>query len=124
MDNIGDIINSVLSDPEAVAKLKETAKQLGLDGDNVGDSSQLINSQPAAKAESSSPASPDLLSAINQLVPMLGKMQQEDDMSRLIHALKPYLSGNRLKKAEEADKIMAVMRLIPLLKNAQQQNES
>lgn len=124
MDNIGDIINSVLSDPEAVAKLKETAKQLGLDGDNGGDSSQLPNSQPAAKAESSSPASPDLLSAINQLVPMLGKMQQEDDMSRLIHALKPYLSGNRLKKAEEADKIMAVMRLIPLLKNAQQQNES
>lgn len=123
MDNIGDIINSVLSDPEAVAKLKETAKQLGLDGDGAGNSSEPSNAPPPAKPESGAASSPDLLSAINQLVPMLGKMQQEDDMSRLIHALKPYLSGNRLKKAEEADKIMAVMRLIPLLKNAQQQTE-
>ena len=120
MDNIGDIINSVLSDPEAVAKLRETAKQLGLDGADSPDSSE----PPAAKTEHAAAPSPNLLGAINQLVPMLGKIQQEDDMSRLIHALKPYLSGNRLKKAEEADKIMAVMRLIPLLQSARQQNES
>lgn len=112
MDNIGDIINSVLSDPEAVAKLKETAKQLGLDGGTENSQSE---APPPASNESS-----DLLTAINRLVPMLGKLQEEDDMSRLIHALKPYLSGNRLKRAEEADKIMALMRVIPLLTSTQQ----
>lgn len=120
MDNIGDILNSVLSDPDAMAKLKETAKQLGLDTESSSDK----DPPPAATGKSENAAkSADLLSAINQLVPMLGKLQEEDDMSRLIHALKPYLTGNRLKKAEEADKIMTIMRIIPLLKEAQQQEK-
>ncbi len=120
MDNISDILSSVLSDPEAMSKLKETAKQLGLDTDT--DSASEPEPPPPKKSESTN-KSPDLLSAINQLVPMLGKLQQEDDMTRLIHALKPYLSGNRLKKAEEADKIMTIMRVIPLLKDMQDQQQ-
>ena len=120
MDNINDILSSVLSDPEAMSKLKETAKQLGLDTDTDSASEP---EPPTPKKSESTNKSPDLLSAINQLVPMLGKLQQEDDMTRLIHALKPYLSGNRLKKAEEADKIMTIMRVIPLLKDMQDQQQ-
>ena len=120
MDNISDILSSVLSDPEAMSKLKETAKQLGLDTDTDSASEP---EPPTPKKSESTNKSPDLLSAINQLVPMLGKLQQEDDMTRLIHALKPYLSGNRLKKAEEADKIMTIMRVIPLLKDMQDQQQ-
>ena len=57
-------------------------------------------------------------------MPLLGKLGQDDDMSRLIHALKPFLSGSRLKKAEEADKIMMLLRLIPLLQNLRQTDSS
>ena len=111
MDNLGDILNSVLSDPETMAKLKETARQLGLDGETAPPPTETAGqTSPTANAS-------DLVSAVGQLAPMLGKLQQDDDMSRLIHALKPFLSGNRLKKAEEADKIMVIMRLIPLLQN-------
>lgn len=110
MDNIGDLLGSVLSDPDAVAKLKETARQLGLDSHA---------STPAPPSETSHAAAEtgsDLLSAVGKLTPLLGKLGEEDDMTRLLHALRPYLSGSRLKKAEEADKIIAVMRVIPLLK--------
>ena len=52
--------------------------------------------------------------------PLLGKLNEEDDMTRLIHALKPYLSGARLKRAEEADRIVSIMRVIPLLRQSQE----
>ena len=77
--------------------------------------------QHSESAENSSQANSaintDMLSAIAKITPLLSKLNEEDDMTRLIHALRPYLSGDRRKKADEADKIMAVMRLIPLLKN-------
>lgn len=124
MDNIGDLLSSVLSDPDAMAKLRDTAKQFGIDTDSllgdagVNEASDVQTSQPT---ENSSPlnfgTNAEMLSAIAKITPLLSKLNEEDDMTRLIHALRPYLSGDRRKKADEADKIMAVMRLIPLLKN-------
>lgn len=127
MDNIGDILQSVLSDPEAMAKLKETARQLGLDTEQPAasaNSTQNMATAPASSSANTGINTADFMSAMGSLVPMLGKLQEDDDMSRLIHALKPFLSGNRLKKAEEADKIMMLLRLIPLLQNARQDQSS
>lgn len=124
MDNIGDLLSSVLSDPDAMAKLRDTAKQFGIDADAlIGDAgaNEASAMQHSESAENSSQANSaintDMLSAIAKITPLLSKLNEEDDMTRLIHALRPYLSGDRRKKADEADKIMAVMRLIPLLKN-------
>ena len=119
MDNIGDMLSAVLSDPDAVARLRETARQLGLQPD-VTDAPETPSAPEPTAAQtrsSPSPSASDLMNAMSGLVPMLGKLQEEDDMSRLIHALKPFLSGSRLKKAEEADKIMVVLRLVPLLRD-------
>lgn len=120
MDNIGDMLSAVLSDPDAVARLRETARQLGLTQTDISDTSETPSAPPSSPPEahsSSSSGVPDLMGAMGKLVPMLGKLQEDDDMSRLIHALKPFLSGSRLKKAEEADKIMAILRLVPLLRD-------
>lgn len=130
MDNIGELLNSVLSDPSAMEKLRDTAKQFGIDADALIDnaggeagveaSSEALREQSAPSTENLNAAGDinvDMLSAITKIAPLLSKLKEEDDMTRLIHALKPYLSGDRRKKAEEADKIMAVMRIIPLLKN-------
>ncbi|MBQ5544054.1 MAG: hypothetical protein IIU00_00085 [Clostridia bacterium] len=121
MDNIGDILQSVLSNPEALSKLKETARQLGINPDDDAPPSSPPVSSPPPK-ETTSPT--ELAASLGQLVPLLGKLGQDDDMSRLIHALKPFLSGSRLKKAEEADKIMMLLRLIPLLQNLRQTDSS
>lgn len=120
MENLNELIGSVLSDPASMAKLREAAGQLGL---NVPDG----DADPAA-AQQAQQTQPDgtgalsaLAPAISKLAPLLGKLNEEDDMTRLIHALKPYLSGARLKRAEEADRIVSIMRVIPLLKQPEQE---
>lgn len=120
MENLNELIGSVLSDPASMAKLREAAGQLGL---NVPDG----DADPAA-AQQAQQTQPDgtgalsaLAPAISRLAPLLGKLNEEDDMTRLIHALKPYLSGARLKRAEEADRIVSIMRVIPLLKQPEQE---
>lgn len=129
MDNISDLLGSVLSDPDAVAKLRETARQLGLGGDQLGLTGQTDESAEtspqhhaaAPKTENSDDLGAGMIAALGKLTPLIGKLGEEDDMTRLLHALRPYLTGTRLKRAEEADKIVAIMRVIPLLKQQQQQ---
>ena len=117
MDNINELLGSVLSDPESMARLKETARQLGLDtsGGTVEGGSH--TETPKASPEGLS----GLVPALNKLAPLLGKLGEEDDMTRLIHALKPYLSGARLKRAEEAGRIVSIMRIIPLLRTPREE---
>ena len=122
MDNISDLLGSVLSDPDAVAKLRETARQLGLTG-QTDESAETSPQHHAAapKTENSDDLGAGMIAALGKLTPLIGKLGEEDDMTRLLHALRPYLTGTRLKRAEEADKIVAIMRVIPLLKQQQQQ---
>lgn len=116
MENINELLGSVLSDPDSMEKLRETARQLGLDTSEKDEHAKQ-NANSAAEALSG------LAPAIGKLAPMLGKLNEEDDMTRLLHALKPYLSGARLKRAEEADRIVSVMRVIPLLRQSRQEEQ-
>ena len=125
MDNIGDLLGSVLSDPNAMEKLRDTAKQFGIDADaliaNSGqsgsDTSEIVSSRSEPSSNQDMGINTDMMAAVTKIAPILSRLKEEDDMTRLIHALKPYLSGERRKKADEADKIMAVMRIIPMLKD-------
>ena len=120
MDNINELIGSVLSDPDSMDKLREAAHQLGLDtSDGIADN----NEQPKAPLHPAAGALSSLAPAVGKLAPLLGKLNEEDDMTRLIHALKPYLSGARLKRAEEAEKIVSIMRVIPLLRQSRQEEQ-
>lgn len=128
MDNLEELLGSVLSDPDTMARLRDTAKQFGIDTDALlsGTGSSESDKHEESAADISAAALPssgsgggintDMLSAVTRIAPLLSKLKEEDDMTRLIHALRPYLSGDRRKKAEEADKLMTVIRLIPLLK--------
>lgn len=58
----------------------------------------------------------DLVSAITRIAPLLSQIQQEDDSTRLLHALRPMLSAERQKKVDEAMRIIRLLRLAPLLK--------
>ncbi len=137
MDNLDGLLNSVLGDPEMMGKLRGVAQQFGIDPDLLSgaatESADKASSDSGGSAEQSSdkgsvapseipmansPAAVDanMLAAVAKITPLLGKLREEDDMTRLLHALRPYLSGERRKKADEADKIMAILRLIPLLR--------
>ena len=60
--------------------------------------------------------SPGMLNTFMKISPLLGSRYQEDDNTRLLHALRPLLKSERQKKLDEAIKIMRMLKFLPLLK--------
>ena len=51
-----------------------------------------------------------------KILPMLSDMKKEDDTTRLLQALRPFLSEERRKKLDEATKIIQFMKFLPLIR--------
>ena len=66
--------------------------------------------------QGTSSVSPEMLGALMKIAPLLGTVNQEDDNTRLLHALRPLLKSERQKKLDEAIKIMRMLKFLPLLK--------
>lgn len=60
-------------------------------------------------------ALPDL-SVLSRLAPLLGELSRRDERADFIAALKPLLSEERRKKADDAIKIIRLVSVLPLLK--------
>lgn len=59
---------------------------------------------------------PDMLSMITKFAPLLSQLNREDDTTRLLFALRPFLSQERQKKLDEAGKLIKMMKILPLVK--------
>lgn len=123
MDDLSDKINRLLSSPDGMAKIQAAMASLG------GMPEQPPAAPSAAPAPSSPPGTatpsggesptggrlPDL-SMLTRLMPLLGNINQDDDDSRLLQALKPYLHGDREQRLDEAIRLLRLARLLPLLR--------
>lgn len=138
MDDLSQQINKILSDPNSMQQLQSMASALGMgspspqpapaaENTTAGvDASALsgilsaLNSAPPVQSQPSSLGSitPEMLQAVGKIAPLLSQASQEDDSTRLLHALRPLLSPTRQKKLDEAVKILQMMRLMPLLKDS------
>lgn len=58
----------------------------------------------------------DILQTVTKILPLLTAFRQEDNNTRLLHALRPLLGAERQKKADEAIKILSMLRLLPILR--------
>lgn len=129
MDDLSQQINQILSDPQSMQQIQGILSSLGGMGNGAG----APNPTPApAPAPVPAPApaansglggitggiTPEMLSMMAKLGPLLGQVNREDDSTRLLRALRPLLSGARQKKVDEAMKILQMMRLLPLLKES------
>ena len=79
--------------------------------------SQNNNKQSSPMSDLSSLMGGDSLSMITKLAPILGSLRKEDDTTRLLNAIRPFLSMERRKKLDEAEKMMKMMRLLPYFKD-------
>ncbi len=52
------------------------------------------------------------------LAPALSHMRQEDDSTRLLRAIRPFLGERRRHKLDEAVKLMQLARMMPYLKSS------
>ena len=110
MDNINEIISS-LSD-EDMENLRAAAENL-------------FSSEEKTEKNGSFGfgGMPDLSGILNNarlmsgITSIMGAMNKTDSRTRLIEALKPLLSDNRRRKADEAMQMMKLFELLPMITN-------
>lgn len=112
MDNMNDMLSSVLGDPESLRQIQELADMLK---DETGDSSQDKNADTGSENDSSDGFDPAMLMSIMGAVSAAGG----DDKNRsLILALKPYLSSERQARADKAVKFLKIYAVFNELKKS------
>ncbi|MDO5123512.1 MAG: hypothetical protein Q4D44_02465 [Eubacteriales bacterium] len=136
MDNLESAIGNILSNPEAMSKISELSKSLGLTSNNPPQASQSNNQGIDLSAisgllgglQSSSPPqnplssltsggiSPELLSTVSKFLPLIRDMNREDESTVLLNALRPFLSGDKCRRLDEAQRMLRIMRILPALR--------
>lgn len=109
MENIQDKIAEIMADPEALGQVQSLGKMLGISG----------NPQPAPPEPTveNELFSGETIGKLATLMPLLSQVNQEDDTTRLLTALRPFLGEQKQKKLESARKMLSLMRLLPVLKD-------
>lgn len=105
MDNISEIISS-LSDKD-IENLKDVAQSV-FGGEEKGESFSDDGGIPDLGS-----INPEIIGKVSRIISM---MNRKDPRCDLITALKPLLSADRQKRADEAVQILKLINLIPLLK--------
>ena len=108
MDDLSEKLNGILSDPEAMRDIAALASQLGMDSPGV-------HSKPEPQPEPEPLG--DTAALISSLAPALGSLRQEDEVTRLLEAMRPFLSEERRLKLDKAKRLIKVMKLMPLIKD-------
>lgn len=112
MDDFSEQISKILSDPQAMEQIKSMAGMFGSEN----------NSRPAPAPQpiqNSPPAgmmSPELLSAVGRVMPLLSEYKKDDNATRLLAALRPFLSRDKQQKLDEATKMLQMLRFLPMIK--------
>ena len=105
MEDLSAKLSGILSDPEAMKELTALASELGVSAPGV-------HKEPEPKPA----ADPAALSMMSGLIPLLGTLKQEDDTTRLLEAIRPFLSEERREKLDKAKRLLRMMKLLPMLK--------
>jgi hypothetical protein len=107
MDDLSEKLSGILSDPEAMKEIAQLASSLGVEAPGV---------HKAPQPEPKNVPSGDALSMMSGLMPLMGTLRQEDDTTRLLDAIRPFLSEERREKLDKAKKMLKMMKLLPLLR--------
>lgn len=108
MDDLSDKIARLLSSPEGMEKIRTVMSSLG--------------DAPATPAPPAPPAPAGGMGAldpalIGRVMPLLGALNSENDDTRLLQALRPYLHGEREQRLDETMRLLRLTRLLPLLQD-------
>ncbi len=132
MEDLTQKISAMLNDPATMAQVQSIIGALGGNSGSQSQAAPAPTNQPAPKqqpAASNNPLSAlaglgssglnaETLGMVAKIAPMLATVQQEDDSTRLLHALRPLLSEPRQKKIDEAVRLMQLMRALPMLRQS------
>ena len=114
MDDIAAKLSELLQDPKSVEQLKSLAG--AFIGSNEAEEEPAAPASVPAAVESESPGV-DMI-ALMKVASALQSMNQETDHTRLLLALKPYLSEERQQKVDSALRILRLLELLPMIKES------
>ena len=106
MEDLNEKLERLLSDPQGIAKIQQAMAAL---------SGEAAPPQPEPEPEPPAMGGLPDLSGLTRLMPLLSQMGQDNDDTRLLQALRPYLKGHRAGRLEESVQLLRLVRLIPLL---------
>lgn len=115
MADIQDKINEILNNPEALRQVQSLGEQLGLSGNTPEHSKP---SEP--KKDISLPndfLNDDMAKSLFKILPAIKSIGCEDDTTRLLNALRPFLSHDKQEKLDKAEKMLKMFKILPLLKD-------
>ncbi len=114
MDNMSDAISKLLEDPETVKQIM-SLKDLLMSDNEQNSSAPPVLTKPEPKLQLPSVPN-DTLQTVMKFMPLISDMQKDDDTTRLLKALRPFLSNERRKKLDEAAKLLRLTKLLPLIR--------
>ena len=110
-DNFSEMVKSVMSDPEAMSKLMGVAKTLMSDGSSDGQSLDGGKAEHELKESVEVSQSESIISRISN---------GNEERIALISALRPFLSAERRRSADNLIKMLKMMKLADMNKLFQQ----
>ncbi len=129
MEDLLAKMQEILGSEEGREQLKSVAQMLGGNPESMPNLSNIENllgnsqnTPPQQGAVQTSNPAFDLskidINMIMNIQKILGNMNQEDDTTRLLLALKPHFSQARRDKIDKAIKILHLLSVLPLLKDS------
>ncbi len=112
MEDLNEKLNRLLSSPDGMAKLRSAMAAFGESG---GVSDAPSSPPPPTSGDSEAGGGMPDLKLLTKLAPLMGAMDKDDDDTRLLQALRPYLHGEREQRLDETMRLLKLMRLLPLL---------
>lgn len=105
MDELTEKLSALLSDPDGMEKIKSMAQGL------LGNPAPVKENPPA-------PSNDIDIGAITRIMSLMKSSRKDDERVKLLLALKPNLSPERQSRVDSAVKILKLIDLAPLLKEA------
>lgn len=116
MDDLSDKIARLLSSPEGMEKIRTVMSSLG-DAPAAIPAAASVPAAPAAPAPPAGGMGALDPALIRRVMPLLGALNSENDDTRLLQALRPYLHGEREQRLDETMRLLRLTRLLPLLQD-------
>ncbi len=120
MSELQDTLRQIMSNPEAMRQVQSLGEQLGLNAASSASSASAASAASASPAPVPAPPDKtggDMLSAFSKLAPLM-RAPQNDETAALLNALRPFLSEEKQERLRHAQRLIGLMRVIPLLKDS------
>lgn len=123
MDDLTSKITELLGDPNAMEQIKSLAGLFGSAKEEPKVSQQQPQPQQSQQPQQESnlfddfALNADTIQMVMKFLPLLNGIKEEDDNTRLLVALRPFLGEERQKKLDEAAKMLGLLKMLPMLKS-------